>query len=129
MNDILNFSFTREASIPEGQYAYTLTKVAPELRVLTDDGIKDRIVFEFQLSADGKYHKFTKKFNYSKHPRSFLMQLMSIIRDAYHLDGNINLRDLNGTKGMLTISHVRDEQGNVFENITAMQAAEDSKQQ
>lgn len=129
MNDILNFSFTHEASIPEGQYAYTLTKVVPEMKVLTDNGIKDRIVFEFQLSADGKLHKFTKKFNYSKHPRSFLMQFMSIVRDAYHMDNNINLRELVNTKGVLTISHITDEHGNIYENITDMQAADDNKQQ
>lgn len=118
MDDMLIFSFAREASIPEGQHPYTLLKVVPEYNVLTDSGIKNRLVFTFELIIDGEAKQLTKRFNYSKHPNSFLMSFMRMLGNAYHMDNKINLSELVGTKGLMTISHVPDEQGNVFENIT-----------
>ncbi len=117
MDSILNFSMNREAEIKEGKYPYALTDVQLEHDVLTDYGIKQKISFTFGLNIDEETKVVTKKFYYSKHKDSRFMKFMAIICKAYNTK-KLNLQELIGTCGTLSITHGMDDDGNVFENIT-----------
>lgn len=116
-NDLLQFSLNRKAEVDEGQYAYKLLNVKVENDVHTSYGIKQQISFEFSLKIGEETRTFVKKFNYSMHPESRFMKFMSMICKAYGKN-QLNLRELIGTSGILTITHGSDENGNVYENIT-----------
>ncbi|MBE6905028.1 MAG: hypothetical protein E7476_01940 [Ruminococcaceae bacterium] len=117
IENLFDFSLTREAEIPEGQYPYTLSNIDVEHNVLTDYGVKQRISFVFELQIGDETKSIKKSFYYSKHPESRFMKFMEIICKAYQ-KRKLNLQELIGTYGSLKIEHGADETGNVYENIT-----------
>lgn len=127
-NNLFNFSLIREAEIPEGQYQYQIKDIQIEHNVLTNYGAKQKIGFFFDITIDDVKKEFSKSFYYSKYPESRFMKFMMIICKAYNKN-KFNLQELIGTTGILTIKHGKDEQGNVYENITAIKPNKQEEQE
>ncbi|MEM1485550.1 hypothetical protein V6615_11825 [Oscillospiraceae bacterium PP1C4] len=117
IDNLLDFSLIREAEIPEGQHPYKLINIEVQRDVLTDYGVKQRLSFTFELPIGEETKNLVKSFYYSKHSESRFMKFMAIICKGYNTQ-KLNLQELIGTSGTLTISHGVDDNGNVFENIT-----------
>ena len=115
--NLFDFSLTREAEIPEGEYPYKIINIEVQHNVLTDYGVKQKISFYFELKIDEEIKNIEKSFYYSKYPTSRFMLFMTIICKAYNTK-KLNLEELIGSYGTLSIAHGKDDDGNVFENIT-----------
>lgn len=126
LNDIFNsnlgeedltFTLTREAKIAEGEFAFILRRVHRENNQTTSYGLKDQIVWEYEVT-DLEENKILliDKNNISFSDKSKFKKNLKRYCEALNLT-KINLKDLIGIKGRLKIQHNTDDEGNIYENI------------
>ncbi|ETI90991.1 MAG: hypothetical protein Q607_CBUC00038G0007 [Clostridium butyricum DORA_1] len=115
--DDLTFTLTREAKIPEGEYPFVLRRVHRENNQTTSYGLKDQIVWEYEVT-DLKENKILliDKNNISCSDKSKFKKNLKRYCEVLNLT-KINLKDLIGIKGRLKIQHNTDDEGNIYENI------------
>lgn len=115
--DDLTFTLTREAKIPEGEYPFVLRRVYRENNQTTSYGLKDQIVWEYEVT-DLKENKILliDKNNISCSDKSKFKKNLKRYCEVLNLT-KINLKDLIGIKGRLKIQHNTDDEGNIYENI------------
>ncbi len=120
MSNLFSFSLLRTSKIDEGVYSYRLANVEAQHDTLTNYGMRDRLVFTFELAMDDRQEQLVQRFTVSQSPASRYMRFMQMLCNAYRTT-KLDLRELIGSTGMLTIAHSQDEKGNVFENVVSMQ--------
>ncbi|WP_394900125.1 hypothetical protein [Clostridium butyricum] len=113
----LTFTLTREAKIPEGEFPFVLKRVRRENNQTTSYGLKDQIVWEYEVT-DLEENKILliDKNNISFSDKSKFKKNFKRYCEALHLT-KINLKDLIGIKGTLKVQHNTDDDGNIYENI------------
>lgn len=113
----LTFSIVRQARIPEGRYSFILRSVYRQNNQTTKYGLKNQIVWNYEISdQEGNKFSIIDKNNISDSSKSKFRKNLKSYCEALNLT-EINLNNLIGIKGTLTIKHNTDDDGNIYENV------------
>ncbi|MDB2152490.1 DUF669 domain-containing protein [Clostridium butyricum] len=121
----LTFSIVRQAKIPEGRYSFVLKNVYRQNNQITKYGLKDQIIWDYKIT-DQKGNRFsiTDRSNISDSSKSKFRKNLKSYCEALNLT-EINLNNLIGIKGTLTVKHNTDDDGNTYENVEEIQPTDE----
>ena len=121
----LTFSIVRQARIPEGRYSFILRSVYRQNNHTTKYGLKNQIVWNYEISdQEGNKFSIIDRNNISDSLKSKFRKNLKSYCEALNLT-EINLNNLIGIKGTLTVKHNIDDDGNTYENVEEIQPTDE----
>lgn len=116
--DDLIFAITKEARISEGIHQFILRGVRREYNQKTAYGLKDQVLFDYDVTDEnGCVIAITDRNNISNSSKSRFKNNLKSYCEALGVT-KINLKKLINIKGTLKIEHYKDDEGNIFENVS-----------
>lgn len=114
----LVFGLTKDAKISEGIHKFILRGVHREYNQKTTYGMKDQVVFDYDVTDEnGCVISITDRNNISDSSKSRFKNNLKSYCEALGVT-KINLKKLINIKGTLKIEHYKDDEGNIFENVS-----------
>lgn len=114
----LVFGLTKDAKISEGIHQFVLRGVHREYNQKTTYGMKDQVVFDYDvIDENGCVISITDRNNISDSSKSRFKNNLKSYCEALGVT-KINLKKLINIKGTLMIEHYKDDEGNIFENVS-----------
>lgn len=114
----LVFGLTKDARISEGIHQFVLRGVHREYNQKTTYGMKDQVIFDYDvIDENGCVISITDRNNISDSSKSRFKNNLKSYCEALGVT-KINLKKLINIKGTLKIEHYKDDEGNIFENVS-----------